>query len=363
MVVCLVIPGFVATLLASEDDAPQKRWRIIYVEGGPDWEFQSKLAATARHLGELKLIDNGEVPLPANSYDTSGMWAWLAKNAGSGQIEFLRDGWYGAGHDAVRREEVRRKVLRRIQEKNDVDIILAFGSEAAIALATDEHTVPTLAVGLTDPVGAGISALIDDSGRDHVHVQVDPAHYRRQLKLFHDVFKFGKLGVPCVDSAEGRAFVGLPEIRRMSVELGFELRLCETPSVAEDAVAALKSCLEKLCAESDAIYLTYNPGVLPERMAEILEPIIRAGLPSFSQSGAEETKLGVLMSLSEENFQSAGRLAAETIMMVINGVKPRDVPQVFTGSLGLALNLRMAMLIGWRPPLEVLAAVDSLYSK
>ena len=46
---------------------------------------------------------------------------------------------------------------------------------------------------------------------------------------------------------------------------------------------------------------------------------------------------------------------------MLNGTKPRDISQIFTGPLGMAINLKMAILIGWDPPLEVLAAVDRIY--
>jgi hypothetical protein len=97
------------------------------------------------------------------------------------------------------------------------------------------------------------------------------------------------------------------------------------------------------------------------RMKELLEPLIDAGIPSFSQLGSKETRLGVLMSISQNDFKHEGMAAAKAIVKVIGGVKPRDISQIFTGPLGMAINLKMAMLIGWDPPLEVLTAVDSIY--
>ncbi|MCR5220630.1 MAG: hypothetical protein K6E31_06525 [bacterium] len=97
-------------------------------------------------------------------------------------------------------------------------------------------------------------------------------------------------------------------------------------------------------------------------MKELLTPLIEAGT-SFSQNGPEETRLGVLMSLDQSSFKHEGMASAEAIVKVMDGVKPRDISQVFTGPLGMAINLKMAMLIGWDPPLEVLAAVDQFYQE
>ncbi len=354
---------FAAAREGGQGAEPPGIWRLIYVEGGHYREYQQKLAATARFLQSMGLIADGEVPVPDDTYSTRSMWDWLAANAGGTRIKFLRDGWYGWESDGSGREVAKERVLRRISEQGDVDMVLAFGTVAARTFATDEHAVPTLALAVTDPVGAGVIASAGDSGRDHVCAQFDPLLYSRQLKLFHNVFKFKRLGVPLVGSEAGRIMAGLPEIRRMAGELGFELRLCETPPVGDksEAVEKLRDCLTRLAAESDAVYLTYHPGMRWERMTELLAPIIAAGLPSFSQSGVEETRLGVLMSLSEETFNSAGRHAAEAIRRILGGARPRDVDQVFVSAPGLALNLRMAMRIGWQPTLEVLAAVDSVY--
>ena len=48
---------------------------------------------------------------------------------------------------------------------------------------------------------------------------------------------------------------------------------------------------------------------------------------------------------------------------IIRGAKPRDLSQIFESSVSLAMNLRMATLIGWNPPLEILAAVDEFYQE
>ena len=45
------------------------------------------------------------------------------------------------------------------------------------------------------------------------------------------------------------------------------------------------------------------------------------------------------------------------------GARPRDLSPVFESPVSMALNLFMATLIGWNPPLEVLAAVDEFYQE
>jgi len=69
------------------------------------------------------------------------------------------------------------------------------------------------------------------------------------------------------------------------------------------------------------------------------------------------------MSLAQASFADIGLFEAEAIAAVINGKKAREINQIFEPELGLAINLKSAMKIGWNPPLEVLSAVDEIYQQ
>ena len=334
-------------------------WRIAYIEGGPFVNYQQMLSGLARGLAKLGVIQNGRVPIPEGTESTEAMWQWLADNAGGEKATFLKDGYYSANWDADQRIRVREEILSRIA-RGEIDMVLALGTWSALDMATTVKNIPVFAMSVSDAVGAGIIQSPEDSGRDNLHAYVDPGRYGRQIEIFHDVFGFKKLGIAYEDTPEGRSTCALPELEQAAKQLGIELVRCTTRlDLPDDKVRFqnLSQCISQLSQESDAIYLTLNSGMQGSRMVELLNPIIEAGLPSFSQTGAEEVRLGVLMSLAQTDF------AADSIRQVIEGAKPRDVNQIFQPAVGLALNLKMAMRIGWNPPLEVLAAVDAFYEQ
>lgn len=348
---------------SAEQAVPAQKWRVAYIEGGGYTDYQRILAATAKGLAELGIITDGDVPVPVGTDDTRPIWDWLADHAGGDRLEFLKDGYYSAHWDKERRDANKEALLRRIREKGDVDMIFAFGTWAGLDMATADISVPIFSMSVTDAVQAGIASSLEDSGRDNVHAQIDPARYKRQLAVFHDIFGFKKLGVPYEDTPEGRSDVSLAAIEEAADELGIELVRCTTELnvPADQSFANLRQCVAKLAQTSDAVYLTTNSGVQWNRMKELLQPIIDAGVPSFSQSGIEETKLGVLMSLSQSSFSSEGRFGAEAVAKVMNGALPRSVGQVFDSAIGLAINLEMARRIYWDPPFEILLAADAIY--
>ena len=228
-------------------------------------------------------------------------------------------------------------------------------------MATDEHRTPTLSITATDPVAAGISKTAERSGLDHVHVQVEEGKIERQLSMFHNVFGFKTLGVPYDLTDEGLSAMGTATIERMAEKLGFEIRSCQAALEIPDYEAAtlnLVGCLKTLSQESDAVYLTVSNAMRENRMAEILAPMIERSLPTFSQRGPVETRLGVLMSLAEDDFVNSGRFEAEVVCQVLSGRQPGSINQIYSAPLTMALNIKTAMAIGWNPPFEILAGVD-----
>ena len=342
-----------------------KTWRVLYVEGGPYTNYQQTLAYTARGLARLGLIQNGDVPIPQETEDTGTMWKWLSENAGGDTLYFLPDGHYSAEWDANARLKVKNAIKSRIWNKQDVDMIIAMGTWSGLDMTEEDLGVPVFSMSVTDAVAAGIVDSVKDSGKDNVHAQLEPGRFRRQITMFHEIFRFKKLGVPYEDTPEGRQTAAMDEIEQTARDLGIELVTCTAPLDLPDGDQVfenLQSCISTLSKQVDALYLTYNS--LPmERMPELIEPLIRAGIPSFAQAGPEAVGYGVLMSLAQASFRDMGQFEADSIAAVVSGKKPRDINQVFEPELGLAINLKTAMRIGWNPPLEILAAVDEIYQQ
>ncbi len=112
------------------------------MEGGPFSDYQRIFQGLALGLEERGLIRNGHVPLPKDSEEVRVMWEWLHRHAGGNRLVFLADGFYSAEWDSRQREKVRQDVLRRIREKKDVDMVLAFGTWAGQDLAAQDPACP-----------------------------------------------------------------------------------------------------------------------------------------------------------------------------------------------------------------------------
>ena len=372
LLVCLLLLPLLlrdSALAAADQNRPagDKAWRVIYVEGGPFSDYQRIFQGLALGLEERGLIRNGHVPLPKDSEEVRGMWEWLHRHAGGNRLVFLAVGFYSAEWDSRQREKVRQDVLRRIREKKDVDMVLAFGTWAGQDLAAQDLPVPVIVSSVTNAVDAGIIPSVEDSGRDNLVAPIEPDRFKRQVLLFHDIFAFKKLGIAYEDTPAGRSSIALNEIEDAARELGVTLLRCtDTFDIQDTDLASerLLACHKKLVEQgAEAVYLTYNVGLQASAMRNVLQPLADAHIPTFSQLGVPDVVHGALLSVAQSNAAEEGRFSAGLVEAILKGARPRDLSPVFESPVSMALNLFMATLIGWNPPLEVLAAVDEFYQE
>ena len=356
-------PADDAVFSTSPVDNEGKRWRIAYFEGGEYTDYQKILTETVKGLMRLGWIEPAEIPTQ-DGEQTAQLWQWLHNNAKSDYIEFVADGHYSSEWDEALRDSTAEKVIARLNEQQDIDLMIAMGTWAGKALSNNRYHVPTMVLSASDPLAAGIIKSVDDSGYDHLHATVDPGKYDRQVRVFHDIINFKRLGVAYEDSENGRSYAALDVITQQSKKRGFDIVGCHTQSDISDATKAEQSvvdCFNSLVSEVDAIYITNQGGVNSRSIARLVDIANQRGIPTFSQSGSEEVRYGVLLSLSQAGFRYVGDFHASTFAKVFNGALPNQLTQFFEEPPRMAVNLKTAEIVGFNPPLLLLGAADEIY--
>ena len=266
--------------------------------------------------------------------------------------------------DKELRPKVQEELLKRLQEKKDIDLIFAMGTWAGQDLAVDGNTVSSIVASCSDPIGSGIIASVDDSGRDNIHAKVEPERYERQIRLFHDIVPFQKLGIVYEDSPEGRTFAAYDAIKKVSEERGFEIVECHAPfnNVSlQEAQDGVVKCYEEIAPKVDTTYITVHRGVNEDSLPKLLAPLYANQIPSFSMLGADEVRHGVLMSIAQAGFRYVGQFHADVIAKILNGAKARELSQRWQDPPKIAINLKVAEIIGYDPPVDILMASDEIY--
>lgn len=371
VVTTLMLPGMSAAQSDSRkgfSTVPQtnhgQKWRIGYYEGGEYTNYYKYLYAMVKGLMDLGWID--PQPMKMNSdYRTRDLWRYLSRNLKSDYIEFVQNAYYSADWEKSRREEISNKIIKRLNEKNDIDLMLAMGTWAGKDLANDRHHTNSMVISTSDPIGSGIIKSYEDSGYDHIHTRVDPYRYERQLRIFHDTFNFKKLGVAYENTVIGRSYASIDTIEKIAKERNFEIVACYTVGDNADEKTASQSvidCFKELTDKVDAIYVTVQSGINAKSIPELVKIANRKKIPTFSQFGSREVRSGFLMSISRAGeFSPEGRFLAATAAQIFNGAKPRELNQVFEEAPNIALNLKTAEIIGIYLYADILAAADEIY--
>lgn len=340
-----------------------RAWRLAYVEGGPFPDYPLILRALMLDLQARGLAAPAHLPPDA---ETDVLWAAMADAARPGdRVIFLKDGFFSAGWDEGRRDAIRRELPRRMEERCDVDMILAFGTMAGRDVVAMNPAVPVLAASVTNAVEAGIIESVADSGRDNVVAPVAPSRYLRRALLFREIFPFRKLGVVYEDTPEGRGIAAMGELENAAWLGGFELAGCH-PRPAGDGpgsvAAGIRACHGRLAADGvDAVFLTIARGLADDDVEDVIRPLTEAGIPTFAQAGASWVERGALLSLSPASLDGEGRFCGRLVGEIVGGAMPRRLNPIFEEAGTLSVNLRTATLIGWNPPLDVLASVDTFF--
>ena len=340
-----------------------KKWRIGYHEGGEYSDYQKVLIATVQGLMELGWMEKMEIP-PQKGEQTKDLWNWLATHTKSKYIEFVKDAYYSANWDKQLRESMNEEIIARLNQRKDIDLMIAAGTWAGQDLANNKHKTPTIVISTSNPLASHIIKSVEDSGYDHVHARINPYRYERQIGIFHDIIGFSKLGIAYENSAAGRVYAAFDKVEKIAKERGFEIVSCYTLDEVPDkrvSEESVKKCFQELVKKVDAIYVTTQNGVNKRSIPDLVSIANGARIPTFAQSGSHQVRYGFLMSISRANLHPLGRFHAETIAKVFNGAKPRELDQLFEGPVAIAINLKTAEIIGYDPPVDVLAVADEIY--
>jgi ABC-type uncharacterized transport system substrate-binding protein len=341
-----------------------EKWRVGYYEGGAYINYPANLRAIAKGLAELGWIEDIGKPDTENPSDTRGIWKNLTQ-AKSDYIQFVEDAFYSADWNETLRAANRATAMEQLRRKR-LDFRIAMGTWAGQDLANNLHSVFTMVVSSSDPVASGIVKSAGRSGFDHVHARCDPNRYIQQVRLFHDIVGFKRLGIVYENSVVGKSYAALSDVRKVAAERGFELVTCEAPwsnMSSQMCTRNLIQCHEMLAPRIDALFLTVHKGVDLDRMDEILKPLMAYKIPTWSQRGPQEVRRGALLSISRGGFQSIGMYHAKIMTKIFNGALPGELSQIFEDPKRIAINLETAQAIGFRIPRGLIQVADEVYKE
>lgn len=338
------------------------KWRIAYCESEYFITYAQTLAAIVKGLEEIGWVNDLEgFDQAANSGDSKTIWTWLCSREVSPYIEFVDDGFYNLREPDTDRDAI----IKRLNEQNDIDIMLAMGGEAGAFLSSSPHNTNIFVFAASNAVRSGIIASVEDSGKENVWAHMDEQRFVRQTRAFYDIVKFKKLGMVYEDSDNARVYSAVNEVESLAREKGFEIiRYYVTeprsPEEYPRYYQEVQAAYNKLAEEVDAMYVTIA-SLESEKLPELFQPFYDNKIPIFSQLGNIEVENGALMTVSVMDEVNIGRFGADNISKCLLGAKPRDLEQSFQSAPKITLNTEVAKKIGFKLPFELIIVLDEAY--
>jgi len=339
-------------------------WRIGYYQGGDYNDYHQNLLAMVDAFAEHGWMEPIDLHDFENSEDTSALWMYLSSHVDSGFIAFDPQAFWDANWDEELRKANRKDALSSLSAGDAVDLMIAMGTWAGQDLVNDQHDTPTIALTSSGPIEAGIIDTVEDSGYDHVLVEVDPQRYRRQIDLFHDIVRFKRLGVVFEDSPDGRVYANITDIEASAKARGFEVVSCfavDDEVNIQVSLEEIEACHREIGPAIDALWMTAMNGYSVQYMPENIETLLEYNVPIWAPDGQDAVRRGALISIQSTDFDAAGEWYLEVIAKILHGIPPREISQVFEMPQRIVINAETARRIGFDIPDALLAAADTVY--
>ncbi len=234
-----------------------------------------------------------------------------------------------------------------------VDVILAAGTEPALAAKQATSIIPIVFPTAGDPIGSGLVPSLARPGGNVTGLSNLASNLAtKRVQLLREAFpRLGRLAVMANAGYSG-GVTEMDEIEAAARTLGIAV----VPLMirrAEDIAAAFETLKER----AEVLYVIGDPLMNLNRM-RINTFALAARLPTMHVQG-EYVEAAGLMSYGP-NFPDLNRRAADYVDKILRGAKPGDLPVEQPTKFDLIVNLITARALGLDIPATLLARADEV---
>jgi putative ABC transport system substrate-binding protein len=322
-----------------------KRREIIALLGGAvaSWSLPARAQQPMPVIGLLG---------SASSHDYAPMIATFIKSLGEAgfvegrnvKIEYL---WADDQYDrlpALAADLVRRKV----------NVIVAAGTPAALALKPATATIPIVFAIGGDPVRTGLVDSLSRPGGNltgaaHINVETAP----KRLELLHELMPAAKVIGLLVNPTNPVAKSVAADVQAAAGSLGLEIRVVHART-DEDIDAVFASLPEM---KVGALLIGTDP-FFTSQSEKLGAMSLRLGVPAIYQYRTFAEAGGVMSygGSITDSYHHAGLYAGR----ILKGEKPGDLPVQLSTKIELFFNLKSAKALGLTGPLSLLGRADEV---
>ena len=368
---------FFASCICAEEieNTPRQRagggpFRIAYLDYDEYMPASRQFYYILTGMEEAGWIKEGSIPftfeeLEAKNLSTRAMYSALVEANLGPYISFVPGAFHYLAYE--KEENIAEDLLSRAGE--EIDLIFTFGTSAGVFVKNLNLPIPMMDYSATDPVASGIIASsTEGSGRANVWAHVEPSLPLRQLKFYHTISPFKKLGILIYGD---ETISGVPDIMASSEEIGFELvkyNIPEQPRETAEELEAYYDLVEEKIKELreegiDAFFLTIDLINDLNRLYPLLSLFYERGIPVYLMDDVNSVERGGLLLICANDMENIGRFITDVFGQIANGATAGDLPCVYTSAPSIYLNYSVAKSLRYNLSFDFLASCDEIFTE
>lgn len=359
------VPAAEDNMFADDPNISRQTKAVIRVGlfRGEDYDYwNSELKSMGAELLHSRLITSYQARNYESMEDT---WAALCSSMGMasrGRLEFVEDAFYTL-------DRMSDGEIDEMFDRDDLDLMLTFGTASGKVMTAnaDRIAYDFMVYGATNTVNSGIVKSETERFSDNAFAQVDTEETRRTMQSAYDLFHFQNVGVVYEDNEDAYIYSGVDVLDEMAETYGFTVHKVFVnesagPEDDERFYTELKAAYDSLLPKIDTLIITTST-IEDDKIPELLEDIIEAGIVTISQESEEQCRMGALMFLLVASAEEDGMFMAKTIGDYCQGTPIADLPMVYVSQPKLFLNYETIKRTGVRIPMKAFMIADTIYTK
>ena len=221
--------------------------------------------------------------------------------------------------------------------QNETDIILAFGVINNVIISKQtSHGKPTILFGAVNKDISGIDMSKKTSGIRNFTYLIDSKSYKDDLKRLKELTNFKKVGI----------IIEQQLVDVLSLQQTFEPILKELEVDFLIIPYASTSDIGKELDGLDAVYLAGGFFLTDDEVKELAKVFIKKKIPSFTNSGIDQVKLGFMATnQAEDNLEQFSRRISLIVELYVNGTSLSELPVFIDYNPRLTINYNTAELV------------------
>jgi putative ABC transport system substrate-binding protein len=239
-----------------------------------------------------------------------------------------------------------------VASKPDLIIAISTPSAQTMLKSAKNTEIPILFATVTDPVGANLVTSLKKPGAG-ISGTRNSSPIKEQLFLARELIpNLKKLGV-VLNMSEANSVFMLKTLKEQAKQLGIEVQEKSITNSGD-----VKQATESLAHKVDGFFLLQD-NTVASSLPALIKAATKAGKPIIS-SYVEAVKQGALAGVAFDEY-IIGKQTGDMAIRILEGAEIGSMPVEDPKKIELAVNQKVAKILGIKMPESILAKADKLF--